>query len=91
MAKVHKTQVEILGETLTIRADEDPDYIVKIAKYVDKKAREITSKTATVSTAKTAMLVALNIADELFKTKELVRERISSITKNIDEVLKKRG
>lgn len=90
MAKMHKAEVEILGERHTIRADKDPDYIVKVAEYVDKTMREVVSKTNTVSVEKVAILGALNIADELFTTRELVKERIFSIIKNIDQVLEKK-
>lgn len=91
MAKPNKAEVEILGETYTIRGDGDLEYIAKVAKYVDKKMQEIVSKTSTISTSKVAILVALNIADELFRTKRLLKERITSIIKNIDEVLAKKG
>jgi cell division protein ZapA len=90
MAKIHKAEVKIFGETFTIRANEDPDYIVKIAEYVDKKMQEVTSKMTTPSPTKAAILGALNIADELFKTRELIKERVSSIIKNIDEALEKK-
>ena len=88
MAKTHKAEVEIFGNTYTIRGDEEPKYIQQLAQYVDEQMRQITEKTTTVSTGKVAILVALNIADELFKTKQLVSKRISSLVKIIDKELK---
>lgn len=87
MAKTYKTEVEILGNTYTIRGDDDPAYIKQVAEYVDRQMREVIAKTSTISTDKVAILIALNIADELFKTRQLVTERVRSLIKQIDEGL----
>ncbi|HEX7893757.1 MAG TPA: cell division protein ZapA [Terriglobales bacterium] len=42
----------------------DPDYILKLAEYVDTKMRAVSQQTHTVDTARLAVLAALNIADE---------------------------
>lgn len=88
MTRTYKTEVEILGNIYTVRGDEDPAYIKQVAEYVDRQMREVIAKTSTVSTDKVAILIALNIADELFKTRQLVTERVTSLIKRIDEVLK---
>jgi cell division protein ZapA len=64
-----KIQVEIYGQTYSIRAGADPEYIRNIARYVDIKMREIASGTPTVDSMKIAVLAALNITDELFQLK----------------------
>lgn len=60
-------QVQILGNQLTIRGEADQAYIVEIARYVDRKMREVTEKLPVASQSKVAILASLNIADELFK------------------------
>jgi cell division protein ZapA len=62
-------RVEIYNQTYNIRADGDNDYIIRLAKYVDGKMREITSGTNTVDSLKVAILAALHIADEYHQLK----------------------
>ncbi|MEW5768686.1 MAG: cell division protein ZapA [bacterium] len=81
--KKHRTEVEIFGQTYTIKGDEEPDYVRQLANYVDQEMRNITQKTNTTSTGKVAVLVALNIADELFKTRRLINEKVASLTERI--------
>ena len=65
-----KIEVTIYGQNYTILGDATPDYMHKLAKYVDTKMREITKQTATVSSAKVAILTALNLANEIFQLRE---------------------
>ncbi len=65
----HTVRVSIFGSEYPIKSEADPDYIEKVAKYVDRKMREISSKVDIRSTAKVAILAALNITDELFREK----------------------
>jgi cell division protein ZapA len=60
-------KVNIFGIEYTLKADEDEAYVQEIAKYVDKKMREINRSQAINSNLKIAILAALNIADELFQ------------------------
>jgi cell division protein ZapA len=57
-------RVEIYNQTYSIRSDGDNDYIQRLAEYVDRKMREISSGTFTVDSLKVAILAALHIADE---------------------------
>ncbi|HAV43639.1 TPA: cell division protein ZapA [bacterium] len=91
MAKINKVEVEIFGNTYTIRGDEDPKYIKEVAEYVDKEMRQITERIPNLSTDKVAILVALNIADEFFKMKEFISKKIAFLVKKIDEELKEPG
>ncbi|MBU0599262.1 cell division protein ZapA [bacterium] len=82
-----RTEVEIFGNVYTIKGDEDPEYISMLAQYVDEKMRNITQKTSTISTTKIAILVALNVTDELFKTKRQVEEKSKSLIDKIKDNL----
>lgn len=57
-------RVEIYDQTYHLRGS-DPEYIHKLAEYVDAKMRQVASQTATVDSLRLAVLAALNIADEL--------------------------
>jgi cell division protein ZapA len=56
-------RVEIFDQAYNLRGT-DPDYISKLAEYVDSKMRAVSEQTHTVDTARLAVLAALNIADE---------------------------
>src|SRR5437660_11968262 len=87
-------RVEIFDQAYNLRGS-DPEYILKLAEYVDGKMRAVAQATSTVDTARLAVLAALNIADEYHilkrqhdgngKTEYLKRaHRLSNL---LDEVL----
>src|SRR6201993_1748856 len=57
-------RVEIFDQAYNLRAGSDPEYILKLAEYVDTKMRAVASATNTIDTVRLAVLAALNIADE---------------------------
>jgi len=58
-------QVEIFGQTYSIKAENDREYIRKLAAFVDARMKEVQKGTGTSDGYKIAILAALNIADEL--------------------------
>ena len=56
-------RVEIFDQAYNLRGT-DPDYILKLAEYVDSKMRAVAEATNTIDTVRLAVLAALNIADE---------------------------
>ncbi len=56
-------RVEIFDQAYSLRGS-DPEYIEKLAEYVDAKIRAVAEQTSTVDTLRLAVLAALNIADE---------------------------
>ena len=81
-----KIQVEIYGQTYSIRAGADPDYIRNIARYVDLKMREIASGTPTVDSMKIAVLAALNITDEFFQLKRQKQDSDKEVEKRTEKL-----
>ena len=59
------TQVEIFGQTYSVRADGETGYVHDLARFVDSRMKEVAERTATVDTTKNANLAALNISDDL--------------------------
>jgi cell division protein ZapA len=59
----NSVRVEIFDQAYNLRGS-DPEYILKLADYVDSKMRAVSEQTQTVDTARLAVLAALNIADE---------------------------
>ncbi|MBI3988943.1 MAG: cell division protein ZapA [candidate division NC10 bacterium] len=69
-ASEHLIQVEIFGERYTVRAQEDPGHIHRVAQYVDAKFYEIAKRSPSLPSPKMAVLASLEIADELLKLEE---------------------
>ena len=62
-------RVEIFDQAYNLRGS-DPEYILKLAEYVDSKMRAVAAATNTIDTVRLAVLAALNIADELHLLKK---------------------
>lgn len=65
-----KTKVRIGGVDYVISSTTDANYVLRIAEFVDKKLSELSRADKRLSTAMAAILTAVNISDELFRTKE---------------------
>jgi len=70
MSRKSSVKVTIVGEEYTIRSDEAPEYTRAVAKYVDEAIRSVMNAGATVESHKAAILAALEITDELFKSRD---------------------
>jgi cell division protein ZapA len=86
-------RVEIFDQAYNLRGS-DPDYILKLAEYVDGKMRAVADQTHTVDTVRLAVLAALNIADEYHLLKRNhdsgsveYLKRASNLSHALDEVL----
>ena len=62
-AQNQSVRVEIFDQAYNLRGS-DPEYILKLAEYVDAKMRAVAEATNTIDTVRLAVLAALNIADE---------------------------
>jgi cell division protein ZapA len=67
-------EVEIAGQKLVIKSDEGPRYVQELADYVDAQLRQIAGGRSTLNLQRIALLVAIQIADELFREKDLHRQ-----------------
>jgi cell division protein ZapA len=89
----NSVRVEIFDQAYNLRGS-DPDYILKLADYVDAKMRAVSEQTHTVDTARLAVLAALNIADEFHLLKRKSEngsseylQRAQHLSSILDEVL----
>jgi cell division protein ZapA (FtsZ GTPase activity inhibitor) len=62
-----KVEVSLLGQKFTVSSDKDAAYIHGLASFVGRRFEELQRSTRTKSTHELALLVALNLADELFQ------------------------
>ena len=62
-ASANSVRVEIYDQPYNLRGT-DPDYLFRLAEFVDTKMRIVAEQTSTVDSLRLAVLAALNIADE---------------------------
>lgn len=79
-------RVEIFDQGYNLRGT-DPDYILKLAEYVDSKMRAVAEQTHTVDSARLAVLAALNIADEFHMLKRKAEGGSSDSSKRTRQLL----
>jgi len=86
--------VEIHGQRYPIRSTLDPEYVARLAAYVDEKIRAAADSAPTGDSVRLAVLAALNIADELFRCRDVtdardgeLAERAGELERLLDRVL----
>lgn len=67
--KKNKVTVRVHGLEYTVIGTEEPEYMKRVAAYVDRRMEEI-EYMGKMGEQKLSMLTALNLTDELFKAKE---------------------
>jgi cell division protein ZapA (FtsZ GTPase activity inhibitor) len=85
---MESVQVEIFGQTYSIKVANDRDYIQELAMFVDARMKEIQKSTGTADVYRIAILTALNITDELHRLRyqhdELKKTASSSLVRLMD-------
>ena len=80
------TEVEIFGERYTLRATDSPEYLNRVAEYVDGKFHEVAKESPALTPVKIAVLASLNIADDLFKKDEAKHRAEKELLARIDGI-----
>ena len=81
MEKV-KTKINIGGIEYTIAGYETEEYMQRVAIYVDRKMKEVRQNCFSLDSVMTAVLTAVNIADENIK----LSDRIKELEEQIEEL-----
>jgi cell division protein ZapA (FtsZ GTPase activity inhibitor) len=69
----HSVEVQLLGQRMVLKAEEDPRQVERLVSYVKRKIDEL-SASGPISSSKLAVLAALNIADDYFRAIDETRE-----------------
>ncbi len=78
--------VEIFGQRYPIRSTLDPEYVARLASYVDQKVRAAADSAPTSDSLRLAILAALNIADELFRCRDTTDARTDELAERAGEL-----
>jgi cell division protein ZapA len=78
--------VEIRGQHYPIRSSLDPEYVSRLAQYVDEKMRAAAETAPSSDHVRLAVLAALNIADELHRVRDATRDRDGRLAERAGEL-----
>ncbi|HZK25782.1 MAG TPA: cell division protein ZapA [Oscillospiraceae bacterium] len=70
----NRVSVKIYEEEYTMRSSASPEYMRRLASYVDEKMKQIGQTNSRLGINKVAVLTSVNLADELFRLRKEVRE-----------------
>ena len=78
--------VEIAGQRYPIRSSLDPEYVARLATYVDEKMRAAADTSPSGDSMRLAIIAALNVADELFRCRDANRARNGELAERTQEL-----
>jgi cell division protein ZapA len=78
--------VVIQGQRYPIRSALDPTYVTELAAYVDDKIRTAAEAGAAQDSLRLAVLAALNIADEVFRCRDLADRHLQAVDERAREI-----
>ena len=87
---ISKIKVNIFGRNYAVKGETDPEYIYKLAAYVDEKMEKMSENLGDKNISNVAILTALNIADEYFQLLKIKNGADSEVlrkTKNLISML----
>lgn len=88
MASKNRVQIRINGKDYTVVGEESPEYIQKVALYIDRKMNEVMKTNDRLSTSMAAVLTAINVADDYFKnidTTDCLRTQVQQYIEELNK------
>ena len=79
-------KVSVAGEEVTIRSEQPAEHSRAVAQHVDESIRRIQEQSPMVDSGKAAILAALQIADELFRTRGDAERGTDRLEQTMEEV-----
>jgi cell division protein ZapA len=92
------TAVEIFGSTYHVRGSDGSGDLQELAREVDGRMRELAGLAGKADPARLAILVALNLADELSRSQKQqegdrieIREKVAELARELERALDEGG
>ncbi len=79
-------KVSVAGEEVTIRSEQPAEHSRAVAQHVDESIRRIQEQSPMVDSGKAAILAALQIADELFRTRGDAERGTERLEQTMEEI-----
>lgn len=85
--KKEPVNVEIRGQKLAIRSNHDPEFVRRLATYIDDKVGALQQAAPAVPLEKLLMLASMTVAEELFEARETLETAQRDLQKRVDACL----
>jgi cell division protein ZapA (FtsZ GTPase activity inhibitor) len=82
-------ELNILGRKLSVKSDEREDFVRAVEELLDRTIQEAKDSTKAVATMDLALLVSLNLASELVKTRSALEE-VEKRSEELTQMLERR-
>jgi cell division protein ZapA len=82
-----KVEVSLLGRSFTVKSEKDEAYLHQVASFVNRKFDDLRHQTRTSTSHDLVLLVALNLADELFQSEERGRDSRADLRRRSERLL----
>jgi cell division protein ZapA len=82
------TSVTILGTEYPVRSTADPAHVLGIAEMVDTAMRNVSKNRVAKSTGDVAVMAAMNLADDLSRTRRHLQEALRQVAETTDALEK---
>jgi cell division protein ZapA len=79
--------IKLLGQELSVLSDSGDDHVARVVKYVNDKVDEIGKNANDFNTLNVAILAALNIADEYFKSKAVEESKYDQLENRSERLI----
>ena len=80
-----RTTVKIAGKDYTISSYDDEAHVQRVAAYVDRRLSELNAA-AKLPAAQLAVMVAMDVTDEMLKAQDEVRRMRTELSQARDEI-----
>ena len=82
----NKIEVKIQGKDYVVKGIESDEYMQKVALYIDKKMNEVARTNHKLNTGMVAVLTAINVADDFFKSAQCCMEVKKELKEKSEEL-----
>ena len=86
MAEPKVVQVEVHGQKYPIRTELDPHYVQELAEFVETRMSLAAKASPSSDAVGLAILTALNITDEFFRTRMALSDSSGTVTARAEEL-----
>lgn len=80
--------IVVMGRQFSVLSDKGDEYVERIVQYVNERAREIGEASENATASDVAILVALNITEELFGVREEKEDLCNRFEGEVEDLIR---